>query len=102
MPSLSSIPRDGRWLVVARTLRLFAYGFLSVVLVFYLVAVGIPEPRIGILLTLTLVGHTVTPLSPPPPPDRAGRRLTLIIGALLMTLAGIVFAFTHQFIWLLI
>jgi sugar phosphate permease len=34
--------------------RLFAYGFLSVVLVLYLVEAGLSEARIGLLLTLPL------------------------------------------------
>ena len=45
------------WLLFAtRFVRLFAYGSLSVVLVFYLISIGLSEPQTGMLLTLTLVG----------------------------------------------
>jgi hypothetical protein len=39
-----------------RIIRLFCYGFLSVVLALYLAQVGLPEQQIGLLFTLTLVG----------------------------------------------
>ncbi len=37
-------------------LRLFACGFLAVVLALYLSALGFNETRIGLLLTLTFLG----------------------------------------------
>ena len=39
-----------------RIIRLFAYGFLSVVLVFYLIEVGLDERVVGLLFTFTLAG----------------------------------------------
>ncbi|HEY2584557.1 MAG TPA: MFS transporter, partial [Tepidisphaeraceae bacterium] len=98
---ISGLPRDGRHLVLSRCLRLFAYGLLSAVLMFYLAAIHVDERRSGLLLTLTLVGDTVISLWLASRADRAGRRLTLIIGAVLMAGAGIVFVSTHQF-WLLL
>src|ERR1700743_1664211 len=98
---VSGLPVDGRRLLLARCLRLFAYGFLSVVLVFYLTAAGIDERRIGLLLSLTLIGDTAISLFLTTRADRAGRRLTLIIGALLMVAAGVGFASTGNFVLLL-
>jgi len=98
----ASLSADARQLILARCLRLFAYGFLSVVLVFYLTGVGIDERRTGLLLSLTLVGDTAISLWLTTRADRAGRRLTLVIGALLMAFAGVVFAFTGNFVLLLI
>jgi MFS family permease len=90
------------WLLFAtRFTRLFAYGSLSVVLVFYLVGLGLSEPETGTLLTLTLVGDTAVSLYLTTRADRFGRRRMLIIGALLMVGAGIVFAATRNF-WLLV
>jgi MFS family permease len=80
---------------------LFAYGSLSVVLVFYLVGVGLTEPQIGLLLTLTLVGDTIVSLFLTTRADRIGRRRMLIVGAMLMTAAGLVFASTTT-LWLLV
>jgi MFS family permease len=93
----SELSADARWLIVTRCLRLFAYGFLSVVLVFYLIEIGLDEARVGLLLSLTLVGDTLISLALTTRADGAGRRLTLVVGALLMTLAGVVFALTHHF-----
>ncbi len=81
---------------------MFAYGLLSVVLVLYFVEVGLKEWEVGLLLSLTLAGDTIISLWLTTWADRLGRRRTLIGGALLMVLAGIVFAFTGQFILLLI
>ncbi len=94
--------RDFRILFSTRTLRLFAYGFLSVILALYLAQVGLSEAQIGLLLTLTLLGDALISLWITTRADRMGRRRMLILGAALMVLAGIVFAFSRSFIPLLI
>lgn len=85
----------------SRAVRLFAYGALSVVLVFHLSAAGLTEPRIGLLLTLTLLGDTALSLLLTTRADAAGRRATLAVGAGLMVGAGLLFAVTQDF-WLLL
>jgi len=63
MPNaLRALTRDGWLLFLTRFVRLFAYGSLSVVLVFYLIGLGLNESQTGLLLTLTLVGDTVVSL----------------------------------------
>jgi len=99
---LPALTRDGWLLFLARFLRLFAYGALSVVLVFYLTGQGMSESQTGLLLTVTLLGDTAVSLWITTRADRAGRRRMLIAGALLMLAAGIVFAVTRSFVWLLI
>jgi len=89
-------------LFCTRVVRLFAYGALSVILVLYLTAVGLTGPQIGLLLALTLVGDTVVSLWLTTRADRFGRRRTLMIGAVLMAAAGVVFAVTGNFVLLLI
>ena len=96
------MPRDARLLFATRMVRLFAYGFLSVQLVLYLAAIGIPEERIGWLLTLTLAGDVVLSLYLSTRADAIGRRRTLVAGALLMVIAAAVFASTHNFALLLL
>ena len=83
-------------------MRLFAYGLISVVLVFYLVGIGLTESQTGLLLTLTLIGDTGISLYLTTRADRFGRRRMLIIGALLMAAAGLVFALTRNFFWLVV
>jgi len=93
---------DGWLLFVTRFVRLFAYGSLSVVLVFYLVGIGLNEIQTGLLLTLTLIGDTVVSLLLTARADRIGRRRMLTIGAILMAAAGLVFASTTHFGLLLV
>ena len=88
--------RDILLLFAARTTRLFAYGFLSVILVLYLSAAGLPENQIGLLLTLTLAGDAAISLWMTTAADRIGRRKMLIAGAGLMASAGIVFLITRN------
>ena len=102
MPTaLKSLTRDGWLLFLTRFVRLFAYGSLSVVLVFYLIGLGLSESQTGLLLTLTLLGDTVVSLYLTTRADRIGRRRMLTIGAILMAAAGLAFAFTHNFLLLI-
>lgn len=96
------LTRGGWLLFVTRFVRLFAYGSLSVVLVFYLVGIGLNETQTGLLLTLTLIGDTVVSLTLTTRADRIGRRRMLTIGAILMVAAGLVFASTSHFALLLV
>jgi MFS family permease len=92
--SLRGLDRDGRLLFAMRTLRMFGYGFLAVVLVLYLDALGLDALTIGIVLTLTLVGDTLISLWLTTHADRFGRRRVLVAGALLMVVAGLAFVLT--------
>jgi MFS family permease len=84
-------------LFAGRFVRLFAYGALSVVLVFYLIAVGLTEFQTGLLLSLTLLCNTVVSLFITTRADRVGRRKMLLLGGLLMAAAGVVFSLTTSF-----
>jgi MFS family permease len=99
---LQRLGADGRRLFGTRMVRLFAYGSVSVVLVLYLVQVGLSEERVGLLLSLTLLGDTAVSLFLTTRADRLGRRRTLMIGAGLMLVAGLVFAVTGDFVLLLV
>lgn len=79
-----------------RIARLFAYGFLSVVLVLYLAATGLGTGQIGVLLTLTLLGDAAILLLLTTQADRIGRRRTLVAGAVLMLAAGAAFVLTRN------
>src|SRR6266566_7758081 len=100
--ALRTLTRDGWLLFLTRFVRLFAYGSLSVVLVFYLISLGLSESQTGLLLTLTLVGDTVVSLYLTTRADRIGRRRMLIVGAILMAAAGLAFACTSNFLLLIL
>jgi MFS family permease len=93
---------DGRILFVTRLLRMFAYGFLSIVLVLYLAQLGYSPGLIGLLLSLTLFGDAAISLWMTTTADRAGRRRILIAGAGLMVFAAFFFALTNRFELLMI
>jgi MFS family permease len=100
--SLANLSHDARLLFLTRFTRLFAYGSLSVILVFYLIGLGLTEAQTGILLSLTLIGDVFISLYLTTRADRVGRRRMLIAGALLMIAAGIAFASTNNLIFLII
>src|SRR5688572_20956639 len=94
--------RDIVILFATRIIRMFCYGFLSIILVLYLTEAGLSEKQIGLLFTLTLVGDAFISLWLTTRADRFGRKKTLIIAALLMLGAGFVFIFTNNLVALII
>jgi MFS family permease len=94
-PSRTDLPL----LFATRGLRLFGYGFLSVVLVLYLTSLGLGEGAVGLLLSLALLGDVVLSLWITTSADRRGRRRMLLLGALLIVFAGAVLALARP-LWL--
>lgn len=85
-------------LFATRIIRMFCYGFLAVILALYLIEAGLSEKQAGFLFTLTLAGDAVITLWLTTHADSFGRKRTLLIGALLMLGAGIVFVLTKNLI----
>src|ERR1700730_2003890 len=100
--ALRTLTGDGWLLFVTRFARLFAYGSLSVILVFYLIGLGLTEVQAGLVLTLTLVGDIVVSLYLTTRADRIGRRRMLIVGSILMAAAGLAFASTRNLFFLIV
>ena len=98
---LAVLTRDGRLLFASKLARTFSYGFLSVVLVLYLAALGLDDAHIGILLALTLLGDAALSLLLTTRADTFGRGRVLRIGAVLMVAAGVAFAVSSDF-WVLL
>jgi MFS family permease len=92
---------DIKILFSTRIIRLFCYGFLSVILALYLAQVGLTEQQIGLLFSLTLAGDAGISLWLTTSADRFGRRRALLIGALLMLGAGLVFIATNNIVLLM-
>jgi len=84
-----------------RIIRLFCYGFLSLVLTLYLVETGLTVGQAGLLFAFTLAGDAGITLLLTTRADRFGRKRTLLLGALLMLGAGVVFLLTQNFILLI-
>jgi predicted MFS family arabinose efflux permease len=81
---------------------MFGYGFLAVVLVLYLDALGFSGAEVGLLLTLTLLGDAAVSLWLTTHADRIGRRRVLLAGAALMLGAGLLFAATPVYVVLVV
>jgi MFS family permease len=95
------ISKDGELLLIARILRTFAYGFLSIILSIYLKLIGFDGFLIGLILTCTLINSVIFTLVASFYADRIGRRKMLIIYAILMAISGIVFFVTSNYIALI-
>ena len=94
--------RDVYLLFTTRIIRLFCYGFLSIILAFYLTTIGLSEAQVGLLFTFTLAGDAGISLWLTTSADRFGRKRTLIVGALLMAGAGLGFLLTHNVVLLIV
>jgi MFS family permease len=94
---LGWVSPDGRRLLLARVLRTFAYGYLSVVLGVYLDRLGLDPTRIGIVLTAAIAGSAIMTVGWSLFADRYGRRRTISTMAVLMAVGGLAFALTDSF-----
>jgi MFS family permease len=99
--TLFHAPRDTKVLCTQRLVRFLAYGSTTLILALFLSALDIPESRIGLFMTLTLLGDVVISLVLTVVADAFGRRRMLGLGALLMAGSGVVFALSSNY-WILL
>ncbi|KAI9333463.1 major facilitator superfamily domain-containing protein [Obelidium mucronatum] len=90
--TLLALPNSAKALFATRSLRLFAYGSLGVLLVLYLKALGLRDDDIGYFLTITLLGDSLVSLFVTGNADSMGRKGMLCFGAVMMAITGICFA----------
>jgi predicted MFS family arabinose efflux permease len=81
---------------------MFAYGGAALVLGIFLWTAGNNSTQIGTFMTLTLLGDAAISYGLTIMADKIGRRRVLMLGSLLMTFAGTVFALTKNYYLLLI
>ena len=93
--------RDVYLLLLTRFVRMFAYGSSTLILAIYFAALGHSDTKIGLFMTLTLVGDVLISLALTFVADSLGRRRILILGSLLMTLSGVCFATVSNY-WILL
>ncbi|KAJ6111561.1 hypothetical protein N7523_007622 [Penicillium sp. IBT 18751x] len=92
---------DVKLLCAQRFVRLFAYGGSTLILASYLSALGIADDRIGLFMTLTLIGDVVISFFLTLFADKMGRKAVLSLGSVLMAGSGVVFALTGNY-WILL
>ena len=99
---LSWLSKDGKLLLAARTIRTFAYGFLSILLAIYLKLSGFSDFYVGLILTASLVNSVILTLIASFYADRIGRRKVLIMYSTLMSLSGAIFFITSNYVALIL
>jgi MFS family permease len=95
------LERDGILLLAARMVRMFAYGFLSIILAIYLKLIGFDGFLIGLILTTTLLNSVIFTLLASFYADRVGRKKFLLVYAALMSVSGFIFAISENYIALI-
>lgn len=93
--------KDVLLLLSSRCIRQIAYGCSTLILALYFKALGHSDERLGLFMTLTLLGDVVISLWLTSVTDSLGRRRVLILGAMLMVVAGFVFATASNY-WILL
>ena len=93
-----SINRDGWLILLARSVRALAYGFLSVRIGLYLAELGYDTVAIGVFLTVALAGSAALTILLTGIADRWGRRRVLLLSSALMLLGGIALALSDNVI----
>ncbi|MGI0092134.1 MAG: MFS transporter, partial [Nitrososphaerales archaeon] len=102
MLTFSWLNSDGKLIFAARGVRAFGYGFLSVLLFIYLNIIGFNIFVDGVIISLILAGGAFFTILASIYADKLGRRKFLILTALLMTVSGLIYAFTTDLVLLII
>ena len=93
--------RDVHILLSTRFIRMFAYGSSTLILALFFARLHHSDTKIGLFMTLTLIGDVAISLLLTVIADALGRRRILILGALLLTFSGVVFATVENY-WVLL
>lgn len=99
--SLHQTGRDAWLIILSRTCRMFAFGGVSLTIALFFSELGFSDFRIGLFMTLTLLGDVILGLLVTLMADGLGRRRVLLSGGLLMAVSGTVFSIFENF-WLLL
>jgi MFS family permease len=87
---LPNLDRNGRLVLMARTLRSFAFGLNSVALGLYLADLGMRGDQIGLIFSAAFAGSLVLTILIAGWGDRIGRRRLLMAGSALMASAALI------------
>lgn len=99
--SLHATGRDAYIIITLRCLRMFSAGIPSLILALFFASLGFPDSRIGMFMTLTLLGDVLLSLVLTLVADKIGRRKILLFGSSMMVLSGTAFAMSENF-WVLL
>lgn len=100
--TLRNSSRDVHLLLLARFLRMAAYGSSTLILALFFQVLGHSDTQIGLFMTLTLAGDVLISLGFTFIADALGRRMVLFLGSILMTFSGCIFAMFANYTILLL
>ena len=84
--------KDISILLTTRSLRMFAFGSVGLILALFLHESGLPDRQLGAVMTLALLGDAGISLAVTLLADRVGRKAMLLLGSALKILAAAIFA----------
>ena len=93
--------RDTKILIFQRFVRLFAYAGTTLVLALHLSELGNSDAKVGLFMTLTLLGDIFLSLLLTFVADRLGRRNVLGLGAVAIIMSGLIFGLVDNY-WVLL
>ena len=99
--SLNATGRDAYIIITLRSLRMFTAGIPSLILALFFSALKFSDSRIGVFMTLTLLGDVMLSLLLTLIADSLGRRKILFMGSVMMACSGVAFALSENF-WILL
>ena len=101
LSALTRSSRDAKILIFQRFVRLFAYAGTTLVLALHLAELGNSDTKIGLFMTLTLLGDILLSLFFTFTADRLGRRNVLALGAVAIIASGLIFGLVGNY-WVLL
>ncbi|KAM0195768.1 hypothetical protein ACHAPQ_003040 [Fusarium lateritium] len=93
--------RDAWLLILSRTCRMFAFKAVTLTIAQFFSELGFSDFRIGLFMSLTLLGDVVLGLVVTLMADGLGRRRVLVAGGILMAVSGVIFS-TFENFWVLL
>ncbi|KAL4731932.1 hypothetical protein ACLX1H_000930 [Fusarium chlamydosporum] len=93
--------KDAWLLILSRTCRMFAFKAVTLTIAQFFSELGFSDFRIGLFMSLTLLGDVVLGLVVTLMADGLGRRRVLVAGGVLMACSGVVFSIFENF-WILL
>lgn len=101
LASLHSTGSDAYLITLSRACRMFAFGAISLTLARFFSELGFSDLRIGLFMSLTLIGDVALGVTVTLMADGLGRRRVMLAGGLLMAASGAVFLLCENF-WVLL
>lgn len=90
--SLKQSSTDIRLLWLSMFLRMVSFGLTNQILASYLKELGISEVKIGFFMTMTMTGDSIISYLLTWNANKIGNRFIMILGSILMILAGVIFS----------